>query len=237
MHLNHYLSLAGLASRRKAADLIKSGKISINNFIVKDPAYLIKETDVVRYKKRIVKPEEKLYILLNKPQGYVTTTSDEQGRKTVIDLLGNATKKRLFPIGRLDKETAGLIIMTNDGELAQKLSHPRYEIKKVYQVVLDKPLTIEHAHKLRKGLRLRDGIARIDALSFPEVKNKKIVRISLHSGKKRIIRRIFEHLDYKVSNLDRINYANLTQKRLNKGSWRYLNEKEIEYLKKLSATE
>lgn len=236
MHLNHYLAQTGLASRRKAVELIKAGQVTINNFVIKDPAYLVKKTDIIRYKKRIIRPEEKLYILLNKPKGYLTTTADEQGRKTVIDLLGKVTKKRLFPIGRLDKETAGLIVLTNDGELAQKLSHPRYEIKKVYQVVLDKPLAIEDAQKLRKGLRLRDGIARIDALSFPKVKNKKIVRIALHSGKKRIIRRIFEHLDYKVSNLDRINYANLTQKRLNKGSWRYLNEKEIEYVQKLSTT-
>ncbi len=175
-----------------------------------------------------------MYILLNKPKGYITTTADERERKTVIDLLGGVTKKRLFPIGRLDKETTGLIVLTNDGELAQKLSHPRYKIKKVYQVVLDKPLDLSDAQRLRKGLKLRDGIARIDALSFPEVKNKKIVRITLHSGKKQIIRRMFKRLEYTVRNLDRINYANLTQKGLQKRSWRYLNKKEIEYLQKLS---
>lgn len=231
MNLNHYISQTGLCSRRNATVLIKGGQVSINNFVIKDPAYQVKKTDVVRYKKRVIKPEEKIYILLNKPMGYVTTTADELGRKTVLDLISGADKKRLFPIGRLDKETTGLIILTNDGQLSQQLAHPRYEIKKVYHAILDKPLTHEHALQLKKGFRLRDGIIRIDGLSYPDSKNKNVVKVTLHSGKKRIVRRMFEHLEYMVRKLDRTNYAGLTQKGLRVGMWRNLTDEEIQNLR------
>ncbi len=228
MHLNHFLAQAGICSRRNAAELIKSGQVRVNNTVKKEPGYLVKPTDVVKYKNRIVKPQEKIYILLNKPTGYITTTADELGRKTILHLIPKAMEKRLFPVGRLDKDTTGLILLTNDGDLAQKLAHPRYEIKKVYEATLDKSLATEDAAQIRKGVKLRDGKALIDALSFSDLKNKKIVKVTLHSGKKRIIRRIFEHCDYEVRKLDRINYAGLTQRGLKRGAWRYLNAKEIE---------
>jgi 23S rRNA pseudouridine2605 synthase len=234
LFLNHYLAQAGICSRRKAVALIKEGLVSINNAIITTPTYQVKPTDVVRYKKRVIKPDPYIYVLVNKPAGYVSTTADEMGRNTVLDLVPLAQKKRLYPIGRLDKETTGLIVLTNDGSLAQKLSHPTFEIQKVYQATLDQPCLPDHIQKIKKGIRLKDGIARVDSVNIPNLKNRQIVRIALHSGKKHIIRRIFEALDLKVKKLDRINYAGLTQKDLKPGAWRYLKEDEVENLKSLS---
>jgi len=231
MHLNHYLAQAGICSRRNAAQLIKEGHVYVNGAIQKDPSYQVQETDSVKYKGRIVKLLQKVYILLNKPAGYVTTTADEMGRKTILDLLPKKAQKGLFPVGRLDMDTTGLILLTNDGDLAQKLAHPSYEIKKVYEATLDKPLTSQHAAIIRKGVKLRDGKATVDALSFPNLKNRRIVKVSLHSGKKRIIRRIFGHFEYEVRKLDRINYAGLTQRGLKRGAWRQLSEREIDKIR------
>jgi 23S rRNA pseudouridine2605 synthase len=228
MHLNHYLAQAGLFSRRNAAILIKSGQVYVNDVIQKDPSYQVKENDAVKYKGRLIKLQSKIYILLNKPAGYVTTTADEMGRKTIFNLLPKKLQKGLFPVGRLDMDTTGLILLTNDGELAQKLAHPHYEIKKVYEATLDKPLSSLHAAAIKKGIKLKDSKATVDALSFPSLKNKRIVKITLHSGKKRIIRRIFGHFNYEVRKLDRINYAGLTQRGLKPGAWRYLSNREIE---------
>lgn len=232
MFLNHYLAQAGICSRRKAIEFIKAGLVSINNAVITTPTYQVKPTDTVRYKKRVINLEQPIYILLNKPSGYISTTADELGRQTIFDLISVAKKKRLFPIGRLDKETTGLIVLTNDGNLAQKLSHPQYAIKKVYDATLDKPFELALLKKVKKGIRLRDGIARVDSATVPDLKKRQVVRVALHSGKKHIIRRIFEALEYKVKKLDRINYAGLTKKGLKRGAWRYLKKEEIEKLRK-----
>ena len=233
MHLNHYIAQAGICSRRKAVDLIKAGDITVNNKPMIKPSYQVKESDTVRYKKRIIKAESFAYIMLNKPKGVITTAIDQHGRKTVFDCIKRGPKVRLFAIGRLDKDTTGLLLLTNDGALTQKLAHPKYNVKKVYHVTLDKSLEKLDAQKIMRGLRLRDGIARVDHITHPNAKNKTIVKITLHSGKKLIIRRIFEHLHYFVRKLDRINYAGLTKKALKSGQWRYLTKNEIQNLKRI----
>jgi len=172
-----------------------------------------------------------VYILLNKPKDYITTTDDPQGRKTVLQLIQKATTERVYPIGRLDRNTSGVLMLTNDGDLTQKLSHPSYEIKKIYEVKLDKPLTKGDFDKILKGLKLEDGEIQIDSLAYADSKDKSIIGIELHSGRNRIVRRIFEHLGYDVKGLDRVMYANLTKKNVERGNWRYLSEKEIRLLK------
>jgi len=177
-----------------------------------------------------------VYILLNKPKDYITTTDDPQGRKTVLQLIKNATTERVYPIGRLDRNTSGVLLLTNDGDLTQKLSHPSYEIKKIYEVKLDKPLAKTDFDKIVKGLKLEDGEIHIDSLAFADSKDKSIIGIELHSGRNRIVRRIFEHLGYDVKGLDRVMYANLTKKNVERSKWRYLSEKEIRLLKYMNAS-
>jgi 23S rRNA pseudouridine2605 synthase len=230
MVLNHYLAQAGICSRRKAVQLIKDSLVTVNGVVVTNPAYQVKETDAVKCNNKLIKHQEKIYLLLNKPKGYVTTASDELGRKTVFDLVSLAHKTRLFTVGRLDKDTTGLIVLTNDGDLAQKLAHPRYQIKKIYEATLDKPLPEEDMLIIKKGIRLRDGIIKVDALASFD--RGMTIKVTLHSGKKRVIRRIFEALDYKVKKLDRINYAGLAKKGLQPGAWRFLTAAEISLLKK-----
>ena len=231
MRLNKYLAHSGIASRRKAAEIIKSGKVYVNGKIVNHPAYEVKSGDIVKYKGKILKPEEnKVYLLLNKPKNTITSLKDERGRKTVIDLIRDDIQERIFPVGRLDYKTTGLLLLTNDGNLAKKLSHPRYKVPKVYQVTLDKNIDKRHYEQIKKGLQLHDGIAYVDWIKVMDGKGF-VLNLEIHIGKNRIVRRIFEHFGYKVKKLDRIYYAGLTKKGLKRGSYRHLTEKEIIMLK------
>lgn len=226
MPLNKYIAHSGETSRRDAATLVKQGKVRVNGELILDPGYKVQPTDVVSLagkKLRLVK--HLAYVLLNKPKGYITTTDDPKGRKTVMSLVSLPGGERLFPVGRLDRNTTGLLLMTNDGDLAQKLSHPSFKVKKVYQVSLDKPLTKADFEKILEGVELEDGKAPVDALAYLESKNE--LGIEIHSGKNRIVRRIFESLGYKVEKLDRVMYAGLTKKNIPRGQWRLLADREI----------
>ncbi|WP_246197634.1 pseudouridine synthase [Chitinophaga agrisoli] len=232
MPLNKYIAHCGVCSRRKAVDYIKEGKVTVNDQQVLEPAFKVTDKDQVKVaNKRITIQKNLVYILLNKPKGYITTTDDPEGRQTVMELIADATDERVFPVGRLDRNTSGLLLLTNDGELAQKLAHPKHNIKKIYQVELDKPLTKADFDKIINGVTLEDGLALVDALGYVDPKDKKQVGIEIHSGKNRIVRRIFEHLEYKVEKLDRVMYAGLTKKNVNRGRWRMLSDKEIILLK------
>jgi 23S rRNA pseudouridine2605 synthase len=230
MTLNKFISHSGECSRRDAAELVKQGKVKVNGELMMDPGYRVQETDQVTLVGKKLKPIRNLaYVLLNKPKGYITTTEDPQERATIMELVQGAGAERLYPVGRLDRNTSGLILLTNDGDLAQKLSHPSYEIKKVYQVTLDKPITKADFDKVIEGVKLEDGIAKVDSLAQLEEKNE--LGLEIHSGKNRIVRRIFESLGYVVEKLDRVMYAGLTKKNLPRGKWRFLEEKEIVLLK------
>ena len=237
MPLNKYMAHCGVCSRRDAVMLINEGKVKVNGTLATEPGYKVKETDEVNYNgKKLFVTKNLVYILLNKPKDYITTTDDPQGRKTVLQLIKNATTERVYPIGRLDRNTSGVLLLTNDGDLTQKLSHPSYEIKKIYEVKLDKPLLKNDFEKIVKGLILEDGEIRIDSLAYADSKDKSIIGIELHSGRNRIVRRIFEHLGYDVKGLDRVMYANLTKKNVERSKWRYLSEKEIRLLKYMNAS-
>jgi len=232
MRLNKYVAHCGVCSRRQAADLVKSGKIMVNGKVQTEPFYQIQKNDTVQYEGKTIRPEKQLvYVLMNKPKNVLTTTSDERGRTTVMDILGEEITERIYPIGRLDRDTTGLLLLTNDGELAQSLSHPSKKIKKVYQVLLDKPLTKNHLMDIAKGVELEDGVAMVDNIGFIEEKSKNEVLIEIHIGKNRIVRRIFEHLGYNVEKLDRTHYAGLTKKDLPRGRFRFLTEREVIMLK------
>lgn len=231
--LNKYLSNAGIASRRKADELIQKGLVEVNGEVVKEMGYKVQTEDVVTFKGKKVSPGKKVYILLNKSKDYITTTSDEKDRKTVLDLVKNATTERLFPVGRLDRNTTGLLILTNDGELSQTLAHPSSSVEKIYAVELDKQVKQEDLFKIAKGLKLEDGVALVDEVAYADPNDKRQIGIALHIGKNRIVRRIFEHLDYKVKKLDRVVYAGLTKKDLPRGKWRFLSEQEVIRLKHL----
>ena len=230
MPLNKYISHSGECSRREAAELVKQGKVKVNGELVTDPGHKVtKEDKVTVAGKKMVLQEDHVYILLNKPKGFITTTDDPEGRRTVMDLVEEAEADRIFPVGRLDRNTTGLLLMTNDGALAQKLSHPSNSIKKVYQVTLDKNLSKADFEKIAAGLELQDGPVQVDEIAMLEEKNE--VGIEIHSGRNRIVRRIFESLGYVVEKLDRVMYAGLTKKNLPRSNWRYLTEKEIILLK------
>jgi len=232
MPLNKYMAHCGVCSRRDAVELINTGKVKVNGTVVTEPGYKVQEIDEVVYNgKKLFVTKNLVYILLNKPKDYITTTDDPQGRKTVLQLIKQATTERVYPIGRLDRNTSGVLLLTNDGDLTQKLSHPSYEIKKIYEVKLDKPLTKTDFDKIVKGLKLEDGEIQIDSLAYADSKDKSIIGIELHSGRNRIVRRIFEHLGYDVKGLDRVMYANLTKKNVERSKWRFLSEKEIRLLK------
>ena len=232
MPLNKYIAHSGICSRRDAVELIKQGKVKVNGEFTNEPGHKVSPQDVVIVNGKKIQPVKDLYyILLNKPKDYITTTEDERGRKTVLDLLKNASPVKVYPVGRLDRNTTGVLLFTNDGDLAQKLTHPSNEIKKVYAVTLDKPLTKDHFDQILKGVPLEDGIARVDALAFSDIKDKTQIGVELHTGRNRIVRRIFEHYGYQVRNLDRVVFAGLTKKNVERGKWRYLNEKEIRDLK------
>ncbi len=237
MPLNKFMAHCGVCSRRDAVELINAGKVKVNGEVATEPGYKIEDKDEVIYNgKKLFVTKNLIYILLNKPKDYITTTDDPQGRKTVLQLIKQATTERVYPIGRLDRNTSGVLLLTNDGDLTQKLSHPSYEIKKIYEVKLDKPLTKSHFDKIVDGLILEDGEIQIDSLAYPDSKDKSIIGIELHSGRNRIVRRIFEHLGYDVKGLDRVMYANLTKKNVERSKWRYLSEKEIRLLKYMNTS-
>ena len=230
MTLNKYIAHSGTCSRREAAEMVKKGKVKVNGELALDPGYRVQEFDEVTIAgKKLTPQKNRVYLLLNKPKGYITTTDDPQGRDTVMDLVAGAEIDRLYPVGRLDRNTTGLLLLTNDGDLAQKLSHPSYETKKVYQVTLDKPLTKKDFEAILAGLELEDGPVVVDALSYLDEKNE--LGIEIHSGRNRIVRRIFESLGYTVEKLDRVMYAGLTKKNLPRGEWRLLEEREVILLK------
>lgn len=232
MRLNKYIAHAGICSRRKAAELVKDGKIKVNGTTEINPAVEITSEDKVEYQGKIIKPVSKLvYLLLNKPKNVITSMQDERGRKTVWDIIASKVNTKLFPVGRLDRNTTGLILMTNDGDLAYNLSHPKTKVKKIYQVVLDKPLTEDDIKAIKKGITLEDGKTDVDEISYIQELPPTHIGIQLHSGKNRIIRRIFEHLKYEVVTLDRVYFAGLTKKDLPRGWSRPLTKKEIIMLK------
>ena len=230
--LNKFIAHSGICSRREAADVVKSGVVQVNNRVVKEPGFKVTPKDEIKVNgKKITIQKNLVYILLNKPKDFLTTTSDPQGRHTVLELVRHATDERVYPIGRLDRNTTGVLLLTNDGELAQKLSHPKYEVKKIYEVRLDKPLLKKDFDRVVAGLELEDGFIAPDVLAYADAKDKAIIGIEIHSGKNRIVRRIFEAVGYDVKNLDRVMYANLTKKNVERGKWRFLNEKEVRLLK------
>lgn len=237
MPLNKYLAHCGVSSRREAAALIEKGKVKVNDRVITEPGYKVLPEDRVLFNNRkLFVTKNLVYILLNKPKDYITTTDDPQGRKTVLQLIKQATEERVYPIGRLDRNTSGVLLLTNDGDLTQKLSHPSYEVTKIYEVRLDKPLSKLHFEKIAGGITLEDGPVKVDALGYPDPRDKSMVGVELHSGRNRIVRRIFESLGYDVKGLDRVSYAGLTKKNVERGKWRYLSEKEIRLLKYLNAS-
>ncbi|MFM7839456.1 MAG: pseudouridine synthase, partial [Chitinophagaceae bacterium] len=228
MPLNKYIAHCGVCSRRDAAEWVKSGKVTVNQNRILEPGFKVTAADEVRLQGKLLQLKKELvYILLNKPKDYITTTEDDKNRKTVLDLVRKATSERVYPVGRLDRNTTGVLMLTNDGDLAQKLSHPSYEIKKIYEVTLDRQLSKKDFDTIEKGLQLEDGFIAPDALAWPDAKNKHIVGIEIHSGRNRIVRRIFEQLGYTIKNLDRVLYANLSKKNVDRGRWRFLSEKEV----------
>lgn len=232
MPLNKFIAHCGVTSRRDAVALIIQGKVTVNKNVITQPAFKVNEKDDVYYNgKKLHISKNLVYILLNKPKDYITTTDDPQNRKTVLQLTQKATDQRIYPVGRLDRNTSGVLLLTNDGELTQELTHPSFNVKKVYEAKLDKPLTKPDFEKILKGLQLEDGEIFADALGYVDAKDKSIIGIELHSGRNRIVRRIFEHLGYDVKALDRVMYANLTKKNVERGHWRYLNDKEVRQLK------
>ena len=233
IRLNRYISNSGICSRREADDLILSGQITVNGKPMTEMGYQVKNGDTVKYGKKILNPEKVIYVLMNKPKDYITTMDDPENRKTVMDLLEGAFPERVYPVGRLDRNTTGLLLLTNDGEMADKLTHPSYNTRKIYQAELDKPFTVEAFEKLKEGVELEDGFIKPDDLAII-TPDAYVIGIEIHSGKNRVVRRIFESLGYDVKKLDRTVFANLNKKDLPRGKWRYLTEKEVIGLKFLS---
>ena len=237
MPLNKFVAHAGICSRRDAADLVRSGTVTVNGKQIIEPGFKVASSDEVRVNgKKITSQKNHVYILLNKPKDFLTTTEDPQGRKTVMDIVKSATSERVYPIGRLDRNTTGVLLLTNDGELAQKLSHPSYQIKKIYEVKLDRPLHKKDFDTILNGVQLDDGFIAPDVLAYADTKDKSVIGIEIHSGRNRVVRRIFEKLGYDVKGLDRVMYANLTKKNVERGKWRFLQEKEVRLLKFLNAS-
>lgn len=231
VRLNKFLADAGVASRREADNLIKTGLVEINGEVVTQMGYKVLPDDEVKFNGSLLTPEKKVYLVLNKPRGFITTVSDPKARKTVMELIANAGNERIYPVGRLDRQTTGVLLFTNDGDMAKKLTHPSHGARKIYDVTLDKKLTQTDYHKIEDGLELEDGPIKVDEISFVEGKSKNHVGVILHSGRNRIVRRIFEHLGYTVTKLDRVWFAGITKKGLSRGQWRKLSPKEISFLK------
>jgi len=234
VRLNRYLANAGICSRRDADDLIKAGLVEVNGKVVTEMGFKVKPDDKVKYAGETISAEKKVYVLLNKPKDFITTKSDPQNRRTVMHLLKGVGKERIYPVGRLDRMTTGLLLFTNDGQLAKKLTHPRHGVKKLYHVHLDKAVNGDHLKEISEGVKLEDGMMKADDISFVGNGNdKKQVGIEIHSGKNRIVRRLFESFGYKVIKLDRVSFAGLTKKDLPRGKWRFLKEQEVSMLKML----
>jgi 23S rRNA pseudouridine2605 synthase len=234
MPLNKYLAHGGVSSRREAADLIKEGNVKVNGKVVTEPGYKMADGDEVTVNgKKIFITKNLVYILVNKPKDYITTTDDPQKRKTVLDLIKKATQERVYPVGRLDRNTSGVLLITNDGELAQKLTHPSNQVRKIYAVTLNKPLEKGDFDRILKGVTLEDGPAYVDVLAYSDANDRTQVGVEIHSGRNRIVRRIFESQGYDVKNLDRVMFAGLTKKNVERGKYRFLTEKEVRNLKYL----
>ena len=231
IRLNKFLANAGVCSRREADEFITAGVVSVNGEVITELGTKIKRGDEVKFHDQVVNIERKIYVLLNKPKDTVTTSEDPQARRTVMDLVKDACTERIYPVGRLDRNTTGVLLLTNDGDLASKLTHPKYLKKKIYHVHLDKNLTQADMEKIAAGIELDDGEIHADAISYTDENKKDDVGIEIHSGKNRIVRRIFESLGYKVVKLDRVYFAGLTKKGLRRGEWRYLTEQEVNYLR------
>ncbi len=231
VRLNKFLANAGVCSRREADEFIQAGVVSVNGNIVKELGTKVLRTDEVRFHDQPVSIEKKVYVLLNKPKDYVTTSDDPQQRKTVMDLVKDACQERIYPVGRLDRNTTGVLLLTNDGDMASKLTHPKYLKKKIYHVFLDHNVTLHDMQQMMEGITLEDGEIRADDVQYASPTDKKQVGIEIHSGKNRIVRRIFEALGYKVTKLDRVQFAGLTKKNLRRGDWRYLTEEEVDRLR------
>ena len=231
LRLNKFLANAGICSRREADEFIQAGVVTVNGEVVTELGTKVLRTDEVKFHDQPVTIEKKVYVLLNKPKDYVTTSDDPQQRKTVMDLVKNACPERIYPVGRLDRNTTGVLLLTNDGDLASKLTHPKYLKKKIYHVYLDKNVTAHDLQQISEGIQLEDGEIKADDVQYAHPTDKKQVGIEIHSGKNRIVRRIFEALGYRVQKLDRVQFAGLTKKNLKRGDWRYLTEEEVDRLR------
>lgn len=234
VRLNKYIATAGVCSRREADKLIATGEIKVNKAVVTELGYKVQPGDKVFHKGKLLLSEKPVYVLLNKPKGFITTTDDPQDRKTVMELVKKAGDERIYPVGRLDRATTGLLIFTNDGDLAESLAHPSNQVKKIYRVEIDKPIAKEHLEAIMAGLELEDGKVNVDEIAVLD--DLQTLGMEIHVGKNRIVRRIFEHLGYEVTKLDRVVYAGLDKTNLPRGKWRYLNEKEVNKLKSMKGT-
>ncbi len=231
MRLNRFIANAGVCSRREADKYIAAGLVTVNNVVVSEMGIKVKMTDDVRLDGRRLNAEKKVYLLLNKPKGYVTTTDDPKAGQTVMDLLKNACQERIYPVGRLDKGTTGVLLFTNDGDLSDRLTHPSHSVKKIYQVTLNRQVTKNDMLQIADGIELEDGPIAADAISYVDPGDKLVIGLEIHSGRNRIVRRIFEHLGYRIKKLDRVYFAGLTKKNLPRGKWRILSKKEVNFLK------
>ncbi|MBR6927102.1 MAG: rRNA pseudouridine synthase, partial [Bacteroidaceae bacterium] len=231
LRLNKFLANAGVCSRRDADKYIQAGVVRVNGEVVTELGTKVLRTDEVHFHDQLIKPELKIYVLLNKPKGYVTTSEDPNNRKTVMDLVRGACPERIYPVGRLDRNTTGVLLLTNDGEMASKLTHPKYLKKKIYHVWLDKNLKSEDAQRIAEGIMLDDGEIRADDIQYVNQSDRKQVGIEIHSGRNRIVRRMFEALGYHVIKLDRVFFAGLTKKNLKRSAWRFLTEEEVNFLR------
>ncbi|WOC40732.1 pseudouridine synthase [Polaribacter sp. HL-MS24] len=233
IRLNKYIANSGVCSRREADTYIEHGSVEVNGQLVTEMGYKVQPDDVVRFDGTSITPEQKKYVLLNKPKNYITTMDDERGRKTVMDLVANASKERIYPVGRLDRNTTGLLLFTNDGEMAKKLTHPKHNVRKLYHATLDNKLALKDLEKLRGEVIIEGKKVFIDAVSYVDGEPKNEIGIEIHSGRNRIVRKIFEHVGYKVSKLDRVVFAELTKKNLPRGRWRELTSLEVSKLQML----
>ena len=231
IRLNKFLANAGICSRREADELIQAGVVTVNGVTVSELGTKILRGDKVMIHDQLVSPDKRIYLLLNKPKDCVTSNDDPYAKLTVLDIVKNACHERIYPVGRLDRNTTGVLLLTNDGDLAAKLTHPKYNKKKIYQVTLDKGLTQDDYDKIMAGIMLEDGEIKADEISFLDEDEHRKIGIEIHSGRNRIVRRIFEHLGYKVVRLDRVYFAGLTKKNLKRGQWRFLSEKEVNMLR------
>ncbi|QTD37085.1 rRNA pseudouridine synthase [Polaribacter batillariae] len=233
IRLNKYIANSGICSRREADTYIEHGSVEVNGKLVTEMGYKVQPNDVVKFDGTSITPEQKRYVLLNKPKNYITTMDDDRGRKTVMELVANASKERIYPVGRLDRNTTGLLLFTNDGELAKKLTHPKHNVRKLYHASLDRKLDLKDLEKLRGDVIIEGRKVFIDAISYVDGEPKSEVGIEIHSGRNRIVRKIFEHVGYKVKKLDRVIFAELTKKNLPRGRWRELTNQEVSNLQML----